>query len=243
MEFKSTPLDKAKFIEFHTPQYTRTQLRVKNMVQTDLIKAIDELTEVVDSNTKRIKQLQERLENNMSEENKQLYETGIEKYTDLSILANKVSEIYLMQLDIYTYGTYFILAKDEWDWRAFARHFYTILKEHPNTVNKQLNFIIKILQKGIDVDYDLSSLIRAKRDFSSFIDGNVKFANQIRVNVDAHFDGNFDERIKLITNLSYYSVIELYCAYNSKMHEFLKELKPALVRFRYSADSTYHSLV
>ena len=243
MDFKSTPQDKAKFIEFHTLQHTRDLLQVKSMVQADLMKAIDELTEVIEANEKRVKQLQEGLENNLSEDKKQLYINGIERYRDLSILANKVSEIYLMQLDIYTYGTYFILAKDEWDWRAFARHLYTILKEHPDTVNKQLNVIINILQKGIGKDYDLKSLIRAKKDFSSFIDGNIKFANQIRVNVDAHFDGDFKERLKLITNLTYYNVFELYYAYNSKMHEFLKQLKPALVEFRYSADMYYHVLI
>ena len=55
-----------------------------------------------------------------------------------------------MLLDMYTYGTYCMLANDEWDWRAFARHFYTIIKEHPKTVNSQLNDIVRILRKEIE---------------------------------------------------------------------------------------------
>lgn len=241
MKFSSTPLDTAKRSEFHEPQFVKNQLKVKNLMQADLIKAVDDLSEVVVSNGERINSLRELLKGNIPEEKKELWRSAIVKYENLSVLATKVSEIYLMLLDIYTYGTFCMLAKDEWDWRAFARHFYTILNEHPKTVNKQLNDILQILKADIDENYDLSSVVQAKKEFSSFINDNISFAKQIRINVDAHFDGDFTERLNLITDLSYSRVIELYYAYNSKMHIFLQELKPALLRLRHSADTSYYS--
>ena len=241
MKFKSTLLDTAKRTEFHVPQFVKKQLDVKNEMQADLIKAVDDLAEVVASNGERINSLREKLTDNLLEEKKKLYNNAIVKYENLSVLANKVSEIYLMLLDIYTYGTFCMLAKDEWDWRAFARHFYTILNEHPKTVNKQLNEIIQILKADVDLDYDLSSVVQAKKEFSSFINDNIPFAKQIRINVDAHFDGDYTERLDLITELSYSRVVELYYAYNSKMHTFLKELRPALLKLRQSADVAYYS--
>ena len=241
MKFKSTPLDTAKRSEFHKPQFEKEQLKVKNLMQADLIKAVDELSEVVVSNGERINSLRELLQGNISEKREDLWRSAIVKYENLSILANKVSEIYLMLLDIYTYGTFCMLARDEWDWRAFARHFYTILNEHPKTVNKQLNEILKILKADIGENYDLSSVVQAKKEFSLFINDNISFAKQIRINVDAHFDGDYKERLDLITDLSYNRVVELYYTYNSKMHGFLKELRPALLRLRKSADISYYS--
>ncbi|WP_027455995.1 hypothetical protein [Xylanibacter brevis] len=242
MKFKTTPLDTAKRIEFHKPQFVKAQLKVKNLMQADLIKAVDELSEVVVSNDERINSLRELLKGNISEAKKELYNNAIVKYENLSVLADKVSEIYLMLLDIYTYGTYCMLAKDEWDWRAFARHLYTILNEHPKTVNKQLNDILQILKADVDETYDLSRVVQAKKEFSSFINDNLSFAKQIRINVDAHFDGGFTKRLNLIIDLSYSKVVELYYAYNSKMHAFLQELRPALLRLRQSADNSCYSL-
>lgn len=240
MDFYKSTQDSQKWSEFHSPEFAKKQMQLKRMMQDDLIKAIDELAEVEIANANRIEKLNETLKGNISNDKQLFIQEGIAKYEQLTIVANKVSEIYLMLLDMYTYGTYCMLAGDEWDWRAFARHFYTIIKEHPKTVSSQLNDIVRVLKSFIDKDYDLTKLIQAKKEFASFIESNAQFANQIRVNVDAHFDGVFDERLKLIQNLSYYNFIELYYTYTSKMHEFLSELKPALVELRRSADITYH---
>lgn len=126
MEFKYSDQDRLQWDKFHSPQFEKQQLQVKRLMQDDIIKALDELAEVADFNAKRIKGLEEAIDNSSSEENKRFYKRGIVKFEDLNVLANKVSEIYLMLLDIYTYGTYAMLVKDEWDWRAFARHIYTM---------------------------------------------------------------------------------------------------------------------
>ena len=243
MKFDSTQQDTQKWAEFHSSEFAKKQMLLKRMMQDDLIKAIDELAEVEASNAKRIELLKESLNDNISENKRQIIESGIVKYESLTIVANKVSEVYLMLLDMYTYGTYCMLANDEWDWRAFARHFYTIIKEHPKTVSSQLNDIVRILKNNMEKGYDLAKLIRAKKGFTSFIESNAQFANLIRVNVDAHFDGAFEERLKLVQALSYYSFIELYYTYTSKMHEFLSELRPALVEFRRSADIFFYGRI
>lgn len=241
MIFNSSPEDKAKQAEFHTPEYVKTQLKVKNTMQADLIKAIDELSEVASSNAERIERLKGALHDCKTEAERQHYQKGITGYENLSDLSNKVSEAYLMFLDVYTYGIYALLTENEWDWRAFARHFYTILYEHPKTVNSQLNDIIRILKSDIDSGYDITSIVDAKKAFSKFIEDNTGFAKQIRVNVDAHFDGDFHERLNLIKNLSYCELLTLYYTYIEKMHIFLSELRPALVALRHSADITFYS--
>jgi hypothetical protein len=243
MDFKNTSLDEAKRAEYHTPEFVKKQMLVKSQMQADLYKAIDELTSIVDPISDRIKRIREKINKSIFEEEKQIYQEGIEKYEELSSLSNKVSEVFVMLLDIYTYGAFGMLAKDEWDWRAFARHFYTILYEHSNTVNRQLNEIIRILKTTIGKSYDLTSLIGSKKEFSKFIFDNSEFAKQIRVNVDAHFDGNFAERLQIIRNLSYSNFVALYYDYNSKMHAFLLELKPALAKLRLLADSIYYFAV
>ena len=242
MEFYTSLKEEAKRSEFHTPEFVKKQIQVKNLMQADLITAIDELINIVDSNNERIKHLQDSLNGDIENKKRQLYKDGIVKYENLSVLAQKVSEIYLMLLDVYTYGTYSILLENEWDWRAFARHLYTMLYEHSKTVNKQLNDIMRIVKTDIEQSYNLTRLKNAKKEFSSFIAENSDFAKQIRVNVDAHFDGDFLERLNLIKNLSYCDVVDLFHLYNSKMHTFLLELRPALEKVRLSADISYHTL-
>ena len=185
MEFKESEIDKQKKEEFHLPVFMKKQMQVKRMMQADLIESIDELIEAVSSNSKRINHLKkEIIKDDITDLDKHQYEIAIIQYKNLSALANNVSEIYLMLLDIYTYGTYCLLAKDEWDWRAFARHICTILYEHQNTVNKQLNDILKILKTEMEKTYDQTKLVRAKKDFSSFINNNSVSTKLI---VSGHF--------------------------------------------------------
>lgn len=242
MEFNLSPADKSKRAEFQTQEFCHQQLRVKKIMQENLIKALDELAEIRKSNAERIINLEKLINDSIPYSTKKVYQDGIVKYENLSVLANKVSEIYLMLLDIYTYGTFIMLARDEWDWRAFARHFYTMLYEHSKTVNRHLNDILRILKENIGESYDFIGLVHAKKEFSAFIADKSEIAKQIRVNVDAHFDGDFIERLGLIQNLSYTSVITLYYEYNTKMHAFLATLEPALKKFRLSADTSYHAL-
>lgn len=243
MEFNSSLLDKQKRNEFHTKEFIQCQMKVKNIAHADLIKALDELAEVANQNAGRINKLDEIISEVISDEFMKLYQEAKTRYENLSVLAIKISEIYLMVLDIYTYGTYGMLANSEWDWRAFARHFYTMLFEHIKTINTYLNTIIKILKQGIDDVYDVETVNQVKKDFSSFINHNSEYAKHIRVNVDAHFDGDYIERLDLIKSLSYSDFIALYFEYISKMEAFLKALKPALEKLRLSADVSYHTLV
>lgn len=242
MEFSSSYQDKLKWNEFHTPSSAASLMNMKNMMQDELIKALDELTNLIDSNAERIKQLQAQLTEDLPTDKAQIFRDGIAKYENHTVLTNKVCEIYLMLLDVNTYGTFCLLAQNEWDWRAFARHIYTIVYEHKTTVNKQINNILRILQTGVDEHCDLSSLLNAKKEYSQYINEASGYAKQIRVNVDAHFDGSFVERLKMIQDLSYSSVLELYYTYTSKMQAFLHELKPVLDNFRIKIDTVYSQL-
>jgi hypothetical protein len=242
MEFNSSLLDKQKWAEFHTPAFAAQQMQIKKMMQEGLIKGIDELSSLIEANAERVKQLQAQLTDDLPADRAQVLRDGITKYGNLTILTNKVCEIYLMLLDVNTYGTFCLLAQDEWDWRAFARHIYTIVYEHKTTVNKQINNILRILQTGVDEHYDMSNLLKAKKDYSQYINETSGYAKQIRVNVDAHFDCDFAERLDMIKGLSYNRVLELFYNYSGKMQSFLHELKPALENFRITIDTVYNLL-
>ena len=239
MKFNRSSIDEQLWQEFHAPAYADKQKWVKGLLQEAYLKALDELTITIEENVSRIKRIQTLLNDNISEDDKLLCRNGITKYEKLSVLTKKVCEIYLIMLDVNTYGTYGIIAEDEWEWRTFARHFYTVLYEHSNSVNKSINEILKILKSSIEEGYDLTRLIEAKKDYSAFITDNSEFAKQIRVNVDAHFDGDYIEHLGLITELSYSGFVGLFQAYYSRMQTFLHELKPALDNIRISADSSY----
>lgn len=243
MDFNFSLLDEAKRAGLHTTSVVKQQLQIKNAAQADLMKALDELAVTIDSNADRIIQLKKTLNDDIVEDKKTLIVDAIAKYESLSDLTKRISEIYVMLLDIYTYGTYCMLAKDEWDWRAFARHIYTLFCEHPKSVNTHLNIIIKTLQTHLSERYDFCNLVEAKKDFSQFINDNYETAKEIRIKADAHFDTIFTERLKLIQNLSYSAVIELYTQYISKMHAFLRNLKPALEHLRSYTDVSYHILM
>lgn len=215
---------------------------MKRMIQSALIKALDELTEIIDSNAARVKRLKDSLTEELPTEKTQLLRNGIVKYNNLSALTNKVCDIYLVLLDINTYGTYCMIADDEWEWRAFARHIYTILYEHSTSVSKQINDIIRIIKADVIEGYDLTPLLTAKKDYSKFINDNSELFKQIRVKVDAHYDAEFSDRLSLIKDLSYCNVFNTYYTYTSKMQGFLHELKPVLDNLRLSADIAYNSI-
>lgn len=242
MEFKSSLLDKQKWAEFHSPEYVSKQIQVKRMIQEGLIKALDELTDLISSNEEKVRQLQEKCNHNLCEDESQIIREAIAKYENLTILTNKVCEIYLVLLDINTYGTCCLIADDEWEWRAFARHIYTIIYEHTESVNTHINGIIRILQVGISESYDLTNLLKVKKEYSKYINETSGIAKQIRIKTDAHFDCAFAERLSLIKGLSYSSVLELYYTYTSKMQAFLHELKPALDNFRITVDTVYNRI-
>lgn len=242
MKFNRSSIDEQLWQEYHAPANAGKQKWVKGLLQEAYLKALDELTITIEENGRRISHIQDELNEKKSEEEKLHYRNGIVKYEKLSVLTKKVCEIYLIMLDVNTYGTYAILAENEWDWRAFARHFYTVLYEHSNSVNKSINEVLKNIKSNIEEGYNLTSLIEAKKEYSAFIADISRFAKQIRINVDAHFDGDYIEHLRLINDLSYSSFVGVFYTYNRRMQTLLHELRPALDNIRISADSFYNRL-
>ena len=68
MKFYKSQIDTQKWAEFHSSEFAKKQMQLKRMMQADLIKAIDELTEVETSNSKRIELLKEDLNDTISED-------------------------------------------------------------------------------------------------------------------------------------------------------------------------------
>lgn len=240
MKFNRSSVDEQLWQEYHNPANANKQKWVKGLLQEVYLKALDELTITIEENASRIKRIKSLINDSISEDDKLHYRNGIAKYENLSILTKKVCEIYLIILDVNTYGTYGIIAEDEWEWRTFARHFYTVLYEHSNSVNKNINEILRIIKSNIEEGYDLTRLIEAKKEYSAFITDNSEYAKRIRINVDAHFDGDYIDHLGLITELSYSGFVGLFQAYYNKMQTFLHELKTALDNIRISTDFLYN---
>ena len=59
MEFYNSFEENSKRAEFHNPEFLQEQVQMKNLMLAKIIKALDDLTEIVDSNSIRVNQLKE----------------------------------------------------------------------------------------------------------------------------------------------------------------------------------------
>lgn len=74
MKFSHSQQDKLKWSEFHSPDFVQKQMQVKRMMQADLIKAIDGLSEVTATNAHRIQRLNEAIVNEIALDKRLIYQ-------------------------------------------------------------------------------------------------------------------------------------------------------------------------
>ena len=80
MKFNRSIIDEQLWQEYHYPANANKQKWVKGLLQEAYLKALDELTITIEENAKRIRQINNLLNENISEEEKRFYRSGIVKY-------------------------------------------------------------------------------------------------------------------------------------------------------------------
>lgn len=164
-----------------------------------------------------------------------------EKYISFTKL---LGNFFLIQMDVNTYGNQILRADNEWEWRVYARHFYTILYEHQNSVNHMLN---EILNHALDLfgkeSAQYQDLKTEKKSFVKFINDNSEYAKSIRVTTDAHYDGVFVDRKKKIESMSFSKVVTLINNYLIKSTLLIHNINPLIVEKENTLNGALKSVI
>lgn len=233
MDLKNTVQDKAQWTEFHTRKSTRDLSSMKKEMHETLVSSIDAFLETLNSDKEQITLLTDYLsKNGMSQSLLESIDLSLQKSHAEVDVTKKLANFYLLLLDINTYEYSCLLAKDDWEWRVFARHIFTIIYEHKDAINPLLNDIFRTLKNELGAQYNLSGLIKSKKEFVKVINDVAEYAKSIRVNTDAHFDKDFEKRLKLIEDMSYVTVVILLKEYWIKTSTLLQEIKTAMYDLR-----------
>jgi len=230
MRYIITELDKAQWEALHGEGADQVMLDNSKQLGQDLEKNVDSCQQSIEriqsyidkfeawrANGKFTQSIVEELINSVS-----LAKTYI-SFTEL------LGDFFLIQMDVNTYTNQILTADNEWEWRVYARHFYTILYEHQNSVNCLLN---DILNQALDVfgkdSVQYQNLKSEKKSFVKFINNNSEYAKSIRVTTDAHYDGIFVDRKKKIEEMSYSKVVTLINNYLIKSTLLIHTIHPLI---------------
>lgn len=225
MRLKNTQQDKEQWDEFHSEKSIQGLASMKASMQNSLMLAIDGFLSNIEIDKEVIVNLTDykshdyypnSLQEELSETIREI-QMGIE-------MAQQLSNFYMVLLDVNTYAYNCFMSKDDWEWRVFARHIYTVMYEHRNSINKMLNDVVKISKDEMSEVLDQNALKKAKKDFVKVTEDIANYAKTIRVNVDAHFDGDFEQRLRIIEDMSYMEVVKVIYDYWTKASILVSEL-------------------
>lgn len=241
VKFKSSDLDKNQWDEFHSEKSILGLSSLKESMYDALVSTLVGYSGLFENSKETIVRLLEHKSNeNIPQAIKDMIDRSIRKIESEIEISTRFANFYLVLLDINTYAYNCFLAKDEWEWRVFARHIYTVLYEHQNSINILLNDVIRIMKEETENRFDIKPLFAAKKAFVKVIENISVYAKTIRLNVDAHFKGNYEDRLKLIEDMSYYEVVRVLYDYWVKTAELLREATPVIV---YIQNVTTNSMV
>lgn len=243
MKLKNSAQDKNQWDEFHSEKSIHGLSSLKKTMHDALVSSLDEYTGIFDKGNETIARLNVHKSNiNIPQDIKDSIDNSIRKIQSEIEVSKKIANFYLVLLDINTYAYNCFLAKDDWEWRVFARHIYTVLYEHQNSINILLNEVIQIAREYAN-GFDMKPLVVAKKDFVKVIKDISDYAKTIRLNVDAHFDGSYEERLELIEEMSYYKVVKVLYDYWGKTTELLHEITPVLAFINNDATNSMGDIV
>lgn len=241
MKLKNSDLDKNQWDEFHSEKSILGLSSLKASMHDALVFTLDEYSGLFEKSKETIARLVEHKSNkNIPQSIKDTIDRLIRKIESEIEISTRIANFYLVLLDINTYAYNCFLAKDDWEWRVFARHIYTVLYEHQNSINILLNDVIRIMKEEAEAGngFDIKPLFAAKKAFVKVIDDILDYAKTIRLNVDAHFKGNYEDRLKLIEEMSYHEVVRVLYDYWVKTAELLHEATPILAYIQNDATNS-----
>ena len=230
MKLNNSDLDKKQWDEFHSEETIHRLSSLKESMFETLVSTLDDYSGIIEGRNKIIVRLEEYKSNEYPQQGiKDMIDMSISKIKSLTEISTRFANFDLVLLDINTYAYNCFLAKDDWEWRVFARHIYTVLYEHQNSINILLNDVIRIMKEEAKDGFDMKPFIDARKAFVKVIKDISDYAKVIRLNVDAHFDGSYEERLKLIEDMSFYDVVKLLSEYWMKTLDLLREARLVLI--------------
>lgn len=244
MNYEVSELDREQWEAFHTPEARASFKEMFVTMHGELEKMLDYLTDTLRNNRRWVSELDDILKTRMCYPMFVLDEVAATKarFEHEIKTIDGYANFFLVMMDLCTYSNYMFLSQSEWEWRIFARHIYTIFYEHPKAVNTVLNGIFKTAEECLPVDYDYSQANTAKKDFTKWIDSLSAYAVKIRINVDAHFKGDYETRRLLIERMSYYEISKAMYTYWQKSDALFKQLVPIVTGIQYRIDTQLDAL-
>lgn len=226
MKFKNTKQDVEQWNKFHSKSAINTFDLMYDQIHQAIVSTVDAFSGSIDKNKdfydNKLKDLRdnERIPQTIIN----TIDDTIHKFEVETKILKAMANFYLVLLDINTYAYQCFTAKNDWGWRVFARHIFTLVYEHKDAVNPLLNDFINYSKEVCGTQYDFSKLKTEKKAFTKLTKDVASYAKMIRVNVDAHFRGDFEDRLRIIENMSYFEVVQLVYNYWVKVAALQQEL-------------------
>ena len=245
MKYIISELDKAQWEALHGEEADKIFLDNPNQLVQDIEKNVDSCYQSIERVQSDISKFEEwcasdKYPQSLIEE----FENAIRQAKEYICFTELLGDFFLIQMDVNTYSNQILTADNEWNWRVFARHFYTILYEHKNSVNRMLNVILNqaLVVYGID-SAQYQNLKSEKKSFVKFINDNSEYAKSIRVTTDAHYDGIFVDRKTMIESMSYSKVVTLINNYLIKSTLLIHTIQPLIQKNENSLNGALKSVV
>lgn len=231
MKYNISEHDKVQWEALHGEKADHGMSDVSNLLAKELEKNVDSCHKSIDQVQSDIIKFEdwcasEKYPQSIVEE----LEKAIKQAKIYISFTEMLGSFYLIQMDVNTYTNHILIADDEWEWRTYARHFYTILYEHQNSVNRVLNVILNQSLEAFGKDsVQYKKLKSEKKEFVKIINENSEHAKRIRITTDAHYDGGFIERKEMIESMSYSKIVALINIYLVRSGLLVKSIQPLIV--------------
>lgn len=229
MNYSITETDKVQWNALHGKKSEQGMAVSSKLLRQELEKCVDSCYQGIERVKTDIAKFQNWCESgNYSQSIVKEMKNAIDKATSYIQITEMLGNYYLIQMDVNTYSNLVIVADGEWEWRAYARHFFTILYEHKDSVFRFLNKFMNQSKESFGENSDeYCQLKNERKRFVSIINSNSDFAKDIRVTADAHYDEktSFIERKSLIESMSYAEVISLINDYLVQSTLLIKSLQ------------------
>ena len=232
MNYINSDDDKAQWKALHEKGSDESLSKNAKAFRDEMSNFVDYFASVLKKDEKKIGIFEKLSHNDKYPENvKEKIAHVVELFKTSADIYGWYGNVCMIALDINEYSYHIILSKDEYEWRTFARHIYTILYEQQNTLFQQLN---KYIKESKDIggceNPDYQNLMSLRDEFVSFINSYKDLSKQVRVNTDAHFDQDFRNRLRIIEQLSYKSAIGICVEYLAKVGALMKAQMPFLIK-------------
>lgn len=247
MNYSITETDKAQWDALHGKKAEQGMGESSKLLRQELERCVDSCSQSIERVKTDIGKFQIWCESgdypqNIVEEMK----NAIDKANSYVQFTEMLGNYYLIQMDVNTYTNLVIVSDGEWEWRAYARHFFTILYEHKDSVFRYLNIFINQSKDTFGENSDeYCQLKKEKKQFVNTINRNSDYAKGIRVIADAHYDEKtgFLERKILIESMSYAGVISLINDYLVQSALLMKSLQSLIGNNEKTLNSALNSVV